>query len=94
MAARVHWPWTCHRWHSWDDYMREWRYWRKANAKSELPAATATYWRPPTEYVIGPDATTPPTENFHSGTPVRAFNATKQPSRTPVNTRSDAVVLS
>jgi hypothetical protein len=52
-------------------------YWRSANAKSELPAATATYWRPPTAYVIGPDATWPPTVDFQSSAPVLAFNAKK-----------------
>ena len=51
------------------------RYCRSANVKSELPALTATYCLPPTEYVIGPDWTWPPTVNFHSSAPVRALSA-------------------
>src|SRR6266852_4943925 len=65
---------------------------RKANVKRQLPAANATYCLPFTEYVIGPEASTPPTATFHNRAPLRASTAKKYPSRPPLNSRSEAVV--
>src|SRR5713226_5463077 len=67
-------------------------HYRKAKVKRQLPAATATYCLPFTEYVIGPEASTPPTATFHSRAPLRASRAKKYPSRPPLNSRSEAVV--
>lgn len=41
-------------------------YCRSPYTNSALPAAIATYWRPPTAYDIGPADTWPPTFPFHS----------------------------
>src|SRR6188508_2884228 len=41
-------------------------YSRSLKANSALPAQVNTYCLPPTEYVIGPDRTDPPTIVFHS----------------------------
>src|SRR5229473_1550688 len=65
---------------------------RKAKVKRQLPAATATYCLPLTAYVIGPEASTPPTATFHNKAPLRASNAKKYPSRPPLKSRSEAVV--
>src|SRR6266853_5390249 len=67
-------------------------HYRKAKVKRQLPAATATYCLPLTAYVIGPEASTPPTATFHNKAPLRASNAKKYPSRPPLNNRSEAVV--
>src|SRR5256885_3554983 len=67
-------------------------HYRKAKAKRQLPAATATYCLPFTAYVIGPEAITPPTATFHNRAPLRASSAKKYPSRPPLNSRSESVV--
>ncbi len=50
-------------------------YWRSANVNRQLPALTATYCLPPTEYVIGLEMTAAPRDVFHSSAPVRASKA-------------------
>ena len=50
-------------------------YCRSANVNRQLPALTATYCLPPTEYVIGPEMIAAPREAFHSSAPLRASRA-------------------
>src|SRR6266516_4666802 len=67
-------------------------HWRRPKTNRQVPAFTATYCLPFTEYVIGPDWTAAPTAAFQSSSPLRASRAKKYPSRPPLNSKSEAVV--
>src|SRR5207244_6435622 len=67
-------------------------HWRRPKTNRQLPAFTATYCLPFTEYVIGADWTAAPRAAFQSSSPLLASRATKYPSRPPLNSKSEAVV--
>src|SRR5262249_61032585 len=55
------------------------------------PEGAATYWRPSTEYVIGPPRWPDPVLNDQSCFPVFASKARNRPSQSPVNKTSPPV---
>src|SRR6185437_7020428 len=65
---------------------------RKPKTNSEVPAFTATYCLPATEYVIGFMSKAPPRFLLQRRAPLRASIPTKLPSCPPVNSRSEEVV--
>src|SRR3990170_7820988 len=61
------------------------------NAASELPAATTTYCRPSSSYVIGPLLTGPGRRDAHKKSPVVALRAVN-PADPPVKSTLPAVL--